>query len=94
MIQNYFENVKRILGSLILNAHAREGWGKGIYLFSFLKIIGSPAKRAKADGQKEKGSGENEFLPACFPPKAEWGGKAFPRFLRQQEGKTEKFSFP
>ena len=45
MIQNYFDNVKRILGSLISNARAREGRGKGIYLFSFLKIIGSPTKR-------------------------------------------------
>jgi len=25
---------------------AKEGWGKGIYLFSFLKIIGSPEKQA------------------------------------------------
>jgi hypothetical protein len=33
MIQNYFDNVKRFLGSLISNARAREGWGKGIYLF-------------------------------------------------------------
>jgi|GEM_PF-4435171 len=33
MIQNYFDNVKRILGSLISNARAREGWGKAIYLF-------------------------------------------------------------
>ena len=27
MIQNYFHNVKRILGSLISNARTREGWG-------------------------------------------------------------------
>jgi hypothetical protein len=33
MIQNYFDNIKRFLGSLISNARAREGWGKGIYLF-------------------------------------------------------------
>lgn len=55
MIQNYFDNVKRILGSLISNARAREDWGKRIYLFSFLKIGGSPAERAKAGGQKERG---------------------------------------
>jgi len=64
MIQNYFDNVKRILGSLISNARAREGWGKGIYLFSFLKIIGSPAKWAWRAGKKKRGSGGNEFLPA------------------------------
>jgi hypothetical protein len=29
MMQNYFSNVKRILGSLISNVHVREGWGKG-----------------------------------------------------------------
>ena len=64
MIQNYFNDVKRFIGSLISNARAREGWGKGIYLFSFLKIGGSPAKRAMRAGKKKKGSGENEFLPA------------------------------
>jgi len=32
MIQNYFDNVKRILGSLISNAPAREGWGKSLHL--------------------------------------------------------------
>lgn len=31
MIQNYFGNVKRILGSLTSNAQAGEGWGKGNY---------------------------------------------------------------
>jgi len=64
MIQNYFDNVKRILGSLISNARAREGWGKGIYLFSFLKIGGSYAKRARRAGKKKRESGGNEFLPA------------------------------
>jgi len=67
MIQNYFDNVKRILGSLISNARAREDWGKRIYLFSFLKIGGSPAERAKAGGQKERGFRSlcpQEFLPA------------------------------
>ena len=64
MIQNYFHNVnpvrcllsngvKRILGSLISNARVWAGWGKGIYLFSFLKIGGSPAKRAMRAGKKE-----------------------------------------
>jgi len=51
MIQNYFHNVKRILGSLISNARTREGWGKGIYLFSFQKIGeifgGVPARRLR-----------------------------------------------
>ena len=67
MIQNYFDNVKRILGSLISNARAREDWGKGIYLFPFLKIGGSPAKRAKAGGQKGRGfRGRNFCPPAVF----------------------------
>ena len=61
MIQNYFDNAKRILGSLISNAHAQKNWNKGIYLFSFLKIIGSPTKlamRAKRwAGQSAKSSG-------------------------------------
>ena len=70
MIQNYFDNAKRILGSLISNARAREGWGKGIYLFSFLKIIGSPTKlamRAKRwAGQSTKSS---EFCSKKFRAK-------------------------
>jgi len=53
MIQNYFDNVKRILGGLISNARAREGLGKGIYLFSFLKIGGSSVKRAMRAGKKK-----------------------------------------
>jgi hypothetical protein len=31
-------------------------------------------------------------LPACFPPKAEWGGKAFPQFLRALAPKQNKFA--
>ena len=81
MIQNYFHNVKRFLGSLISNARAREGWGKGIYLFSFLKVIGSPAERAMRAGKKKKECGENEFLPACLPAEGgQWGGKRFCNF--------------
>ena len=59
MIQNYLDNVKRILGSLISNARARAGWDKGIYLNSG----GSPAKRAKAGGQKERGFRGKNFCP-------------------------------
>jgi len=65
MIQNYFDNAKRNLGSLISNARAREGWGKGIYLFCFLKIIGSPAKRSGGGRAKRKsGVGEMNFCPS------------------------------
>jgi len=55
MIQNYFDNVKRILGSLIPNARAREGWGKGIYLFFFSKNHLLAREAGNAGGQKEKG---------------------------------------
>jgi hypothetical protein len=68
MIQNYFDNVKRILGSLISNARAREGRGKGIYLFSFLKIGGSPAKREKA-GRSE------QSIASKFSKSLEWSGR-------------------
>jgi hypothetical protein len=85
MIQNYFNSVKRILGSLISNARAREGWGKGIYLSSFLKIIGSPAKRARRAGKKKRGSGGNEFLPA----RSVWGWEAA-RLYVSKEAKPAK----
>jgi len=52
MIQNYFDNVKRILWSLILNARVLEGGDKSIYLFSILKIIGSLTKRVMRTGKK------------------------------------------
>jgi len=59
--------------------------------FSAKKIWAKP----KQAGKKKKGCGENEFLPACLPAEGGMGGeKAFPQFLRQQESKTEKFSFP
>jgi hypothetical protein len=34
------------------------------------------------------------FCPLASPPKADNGVEAFPQFLSQEEGKTEKFSFP
>ena len=55
-----------------------------------LLICSPSAKKSgearKQAGKKKKGCGENEFLPC--------GVGAFPQFLRQQEGKTENFSFP
>ena len=82
MIQNYFDNVKRILGSLISNARVWAGWDKGIYLNSG----GSPAKRAKAGGQKGKG-----FRGRNFCPRAE----AKPRrpALRVRKPKQKNFLF-
>jgi len=59
MIQNYFDNVKRILGSLISNARVWAGWDRGIYLNSG----GSPAKRAKPGGQKGWGFRGRNFCP-------------------------------
>ena len=61
MIQNYFDNVKTFLWSSISNAHVWEKGDKGIHFFSFLKIIGSPAKRAMWAGKKEGGLGEGIF---------------------------------
>jgi len=64
-----------------------------------LNLIAPPPKknRAKPESKRAKrkrGVGKMNFCPLACPPKAEWGGKAFPQFLRQQESKTEKFSFP
>jgi len=58
------------------------GWGKGIYLFSFLKIGGLPAKRAMRAGKKKSGSEchpQQEFLSACFPRRRPGrGGRSLP----------------
>ena len=62
------------------------GWDKGIYLKN-QRLAREAGKGGRA---KRKGVWGKELLPA----RSIWGGKAFPQFLRQQEGKTEKFSFP
>ena len=60
----------------------------------------SPAaekNRAKPEGKRAKrkrGVEKMNFCPLACPPKAGCGVGAFPQFLRQQKGKTEKFSFP
>ena len=94
MIQNYFQNVKRFSGSSFVSP--AYGWSGTRATINYNRPVAEKKSGAarKQAGKKKKGCGENEFLPACFPPKAEWGGKAFPQFLRQQEGKTETFSFP
>lgn len=97
MLYEKTKKVNEIRGSSLLSpAHGRVG-ARATSL-SFPLSAPPPSEKIAGGfqqaGKKKKGCGENEFLPACFPPKAEWGGKTFPQFLRQQEGKTEKFSFP
>ena len=67
----YFTISQLKSGSENLNARVREGWGKRIFLFSpFQKPAALPAERAfKQAGKKKRGSGGNEFLPACCPAK-------------------------
>ena len=68
------------------------GLGQGHLPFFFSKNRRLGREAGNAGGQKEKGGlGEMNFCP---PAQSSGGGKAFPQFLHQQEGKTEKFSFP
>ena len=67
MIQNYFHNVKGLLGSSISNARAREGGASAFT--TFFTSGGSPAKRAKAGVQKGRG-----FRGRNFCPPADFGG--------------------
>jgi hypothetical protein len=78
------------------------GWGKRNFLFGgafrFAKY-GLQRQRKKRKRKKEGGAEfpQTPFLFALLrTPRRRrgWGGKAFPRFLCQEEGKTEKFSFP
>ncbi len=55
--------VNKNKGVKISQGHAREGWGKPLYLNS----DGSPAKQAMRAGKKKRRSGGNEFLPARQP---------------------------
>jgi len=54
------------------------------------KIFGSPINQA---GKKKRGSGGNEFLPACQSASGGQELKSVSAILRQQKVKTEKFSF-
>jgi len=93
MIPNilYYSN-KNQGSSLLSPAHGCGGARATIEFISpSAKKSGEARKQA---GKKEGGLGEG-ILPACSAPRSgAGGGKAFPQFLRQQEGKTEKFSFP
>ena len=65
MIHNQFNLVNKNKGVKISNAHV---WAGGTRAFT-LKIGGSPAKRAKAGGQKGRG-----FRGRNFCPPADFGG--------------------
>ena len=60
MIHNQFNLVNKNKGVKISNARVWAGWDKGICL---IKIGGSPAKRAKAGGQKGRGFRGRNFCP-------------------------------
>ncbi|MEO0132209.1 MAG: hypothetical protein ABIK73_04675 [candidate division WOR-3 bacterium] len=63
MIQNYFDNVKTFLGSLISNARAREGLGQGHLPFFFSKNHRLAREVGMAGGQKGRGSGGRNLCP-------------------------------
>jgi len=85
--------IQQFLGSSLLSP----AYGCGGTRATKNMIVRPPKKiwaKPKQAGKKE-GVGGKEFLPACSARRRRAGsGKAFPQFLRQQEGKTEKFSFP
>jgi len=78
-----FVHKNQIGSSFVSPALGGVGQGRLFLLFLFRsrrrpkKSLGVSSRRAK-----RKGVWGKEFLPACFLPKAEWGGKAFPQFLR------------
>ena len=92
MIQNYFQNVKRFSGSSFVSpAYGWSGTRATINYNSPAAEKNSGEARKQA-GKKEGGLGKGIFARLLS---AEGGmGWAFPQFLRQQEGKTETFSFP
>ena len=53
------------------------------------KILTKP----KQAGKKKRGSGGNEFLPACCPAKRDWGWEAFPQFCVSRISKQKNFHF-
>ncbi len=88
-----FSNNNNFIGSSFVSpalGRAGQGWLNN-------EISPLPKNRAKPESKraKRKGVWGKEFLPACSARRRRaGGGKAFSQFLRQQEGKTEKFSFP
>ena len=96
MLYEKTKKVNEIRGSSLLSpAH---GWvGARATILSFL-LSAPPSKKIAGGfqqaGKKEWGLGEGIFARLLSAEGGLWGGKAFPQFLRQQESKTEKFSFP
>ena len=72
--------------SALLRAHGSGGASAIINMIAPQKNFRAKPKQA---GKKEGGLGEGIFARLL-----RLGWEAFPQFLRQQEGKTEKFSFP
>ena len=90
MIHNQFNLVNKNKGVKISNARVWAGWDKGIYLFSFLKISGSPAKRAKAGGQKFL---PLKPLPFCPPAAISGGVPAAPQARQSVNFIQNRFGF-
>ncbi|MDD5481934.1 MAG: hypothetical protein PHR64_03290 [Candidatus Shapirobacteria bacterium] len=95
MIPNILISSNKNQGSSLLSPAHGCGGARATIEFNISPSAKKSGKARKQAGKKKKGCGENEFLPACQSAEGgQWGGKAFLQFLRQQEGKTEKFSFP
>ncbi|MBU4455852.1 hypothetical protein KJ586_05080, partial [Patescibacteria group bacterium] len=73
MLYEKVKKVNDIIGSSLMSP--AYGWSGTRATINY----NSPAAEKKSGearkqaGKKKKGCGENEFLPACFPPKADWG---------------------
>ena len=94
MIPNILISSNKNKGSSLLSpAH----WAGGARATINYDSPAAEKNRAKPEGKRAKrkrGVGKMNFCPLACPPKAGCGVGAFPQFLRQQKGKTEKFSFP
>ena len=69
ILPKYFEKVKQNHQGSFLIFSASGGWDKGKNHKPAEKIVGG----FQQAGKKKKGSGGNEFLPACSVPKARRG---------------------
>ena len=77
MLYEKTKKVNEIRGSSLLSpAHGRVG-ARAIS-FSFCISVPPPSEKIAGGfqqaGKKKRGSGGNEFLPACHPAKRDWGG--------------------
>lgn len=74
--------VKINQGSSLLSPAHGCGGARATIEFNNSPSAKKSGEARKQAGKKKKGCGENEFLPACYPAKRDWGVGSVSAILR------------